>query len=125
MFNSNTWWKNFSLLESFWTKVELRPTLPWETAKIIKKFTKKEIVTTNELSLDKEVEVLDFPGLSLVEIEKEIEHKNDSPKNDSPDVLIKTDNKEESIQNESDAKEVISNDIKKTFKPKARKISAK
>lgn len=49
MFNSNTWWKNFSLLESFWTKVELRPTLPWETAKIIEKFTKKEIVTTNRI----------------------------------------------------------------------------
>jgi hypothetical protein len=89
------------------------------------KSDEKEIATTNELSLDKEVEVLDFPGLSLVEIEKEIEHKNDSPKNDLPDVLIKTDNKEESIQNESNVKEVVFDDVKKTFKPKTRKISAK
>ncbi len=82
----------------------------------------KEADITNELSLDKEIqsEVLDFPGLSLIEIEKEIEHKNDSL-----DILIKFDDKEEFIKNESDIKEVTHNDSKKTLKSKTRRISTK
>lgn len=49
IFNSKNWWKNFSLLESFWTKVKLIPTLPWETAIIIDKLEAKEIRTINEI----------------------------------------------------------------------------